>query len=64
LTYISILNKRYFFDKFDFDRLTGLVGARGVGKTTFLLYYLQKSSLPLSQKLYISADSIRIDSLF
>lgn len=56
--------KRYFFDKFDFDRLSGFIGARGVGKTTFLLYYLQKSSLPLSQKLYISADSIKIDSLF
>ncbi len=56
--------KRYFFDEFDFDRLSGILGARGVGKTTFLLYLLKNSTLPLSQKLYVSADSIKIDSLF
>ena len=56
--------KRYFFDKFDFDRLSGILGARGVGKTTFLLYMLKNNPLSLSQKLYVSADSIKIDSLF
>jgi len=56
--------KRYFFYKINFDRLTGLIGARGAGKTTFLLQYLKENSLPLSKKLYISADSIKIDSLF
>ena len=56
--------KRYFFNKLDFDRLSGILGARGVGKTTFLLSVLKNSPLPLSQKLYVSADSIRIDSLF
>jgi len=56
--------ERYFFDKFDFDRMSGIIGARGVGKTTFLLQYLKQHSLPLSKKLYLSADSIRIDSLF
>jgi predicted AAA+ superfamily ATPase len=30
--------KRYFFDVVDFnERLVGLIGARGIGKTTFLL---------------------------
>jgi len=60
----NVSYKRYFFDKFNFDRLTGLIGARGVGKTTFLLQYLKKYKLPISKKLYISADSIKITSLF
>jgi predicted AAA+ superfamily ATPase len=44
--------------------MTGILGARGVGKTTFLLQYLRASNIPLSKKLYISADSVKIDSLF
>jgi len=56
--------ERYFYKKFDFDRLNGILGARGVGKTTFLLWYLKQSKFSLSKKLYISADSIKIDSLF
>jgi len=32
----KITYKRYFFDMVDFDeRLIGIVGARGIGKTTF-----------------------------
>jgi len=60
----KIKYERYFYKKFDFDRLNGIVGARGVGKTTFLLWYLKQNRLPTSKKLYISADSIKIDSLF
>ena len=56
--------KRYFFNKIDFGKMTGIIGARGVGKTTFLLQYLKESKIPISKKLYISADSIKIDSLF
>ncbi|MEA1879162.1 MAG: AAA family ATPase [Campylobacterota bacterium] len=56
--------KRYFFDSFDFDKMSGIIGARGVGKTTFLLQYLKENALAPSKKLYISADSIKIDSLF
>ncbi|SFO87340.1 AAA family ATPase [Hydrogenimonas thermophila] len=56
--------KRYFFYKINFDRLTGIIGARGAGKTTFLLQYLKENPLPMSKKLYISADAIKIDSLF
>ncbi len=56
--------KRYFFEKIEFDRLTGIKGARGVGKTTFLLQYLKENSLPMAKKLYVSADSLKIDSLF
>jgi len=56
--------KRYFYENLEMDRLTGILGARGVGKTTFLLWYLKNSKLPFSKKLYFSADSINIDSIF
>ena len=62
--YISSLAtpyKRYFYNDIDLnDKLIGLIGARGVGKTTFILDYLKKLDLPLSKKLYISADSLDV----
>ena len=68
LNYLRVLNssyKRYIHKEVDFtQKLIGIIGARGVGKTTFLLQYLKENSLPLSKKLYFSADSIDIDSLF
>ena len=57
--------KRYFHRTIDLDKkLVGIVGARGVGKTTYLLQYLKELDLPFSKKLYISADIITIPSLF
>lgn len=57
--------KRYIHKIVDFDnKLIGLIGARGVGKTTFLLQYLKENELPFDKKLYFSADAIDIDSLF
>ena len=51
--------KRYFFDIVDFDeRLIGIVGARGIGKTTFLLQYLDQLQIEYEKKLYFSVDSI------
>jgi len=51
--------ERYFFDLVDFDeKLIGIIGDRGVGKTTFLLQYLKNSQLKLNQKLYINAEYI------
>ena len=68
LNYLRVLKtsyKRYIHTKIDYSqKLIGLIGARGVGKTTFLLQYLQENTLPLSKKLYFSADSIEIESLF
>ncbi|BBG66373.1 ATPase component BioM of energizing module of biotin ECF transporter [Hydrogenimonas sp.] len=55
----NITYKRYFFDIVDFsERLIGLIGARGIGKTTFLLQYLNSLDLPDTKKLYFSVDSI------
>ena len=51
--------KRYFFDIIDFnERLIGIIGARGIGKTTFLLQYLDSLDIKTNQKLYFSVDSI------
>ncbi|UOD35688.1 ATP-binding protein [Deferribacteraceae bacterium V6Fe1] len=64
LSSLDIQYKRYFFNKIDFnDKLIMILGARGVGKTTFLLQYLKEISLPLNKKLYISADSIEMSNL-
>jgi len=57
--------KRYLHNKVDFNqKLIGIIGARGSGKTTFLLQYLKENKLPFSKKLYFSADAISLDSLF
>jgi len=59
LSSLATPHKRYFYDHVDWDdKLIGLIGARGVGKTTFILNYLKNLDIPLSKKLYISADSI------
>ncbi|MBD3843619.1 MAG: ATP-binding protein, partial [Campylobacterales bacterium] len=67
-SYLRVLDtnyKRYIHQVVDFDqKLIGIIGARGVGKTTFLLQYLKENDLPLSKKLYFSADAIDLVSLF
>ena len=53
--------ERYFLNEIDFDqKLIGIIGARGVGKTTALLQHLQRCDAEYNQKLYISADMIEI----
>jgi len=48
--------KRFLFDKIDFDeRLIGVLGSRGVGKTTMLLQYLH-TIYKVKKTLYIMAD--------
>jgi predicted AAA+ superfamily ATPase len=56
--------KRYFHTLNLDKKLVGIIGARGVGKTTFLIQYLKELELPFSKKLYISADIITIPSLY
>ncbi len=54
---------RYLFDVFHLkNRLTGIVGPRGVGKTTLMLQYI-KEKLPKNKNLfYLSADNIYFSS--
>lgn len=49
--------KRYLFPKLRTEeKLLGLKGLRGVGKTTLLLQYLQLKNLPPAGGLYVTAD--------
>ncbi|MGY6562859.1 MAG: ATP-binding protein [Luteibaculaceae bacterium] len=50
--------KRYLHDKIKWEsRMIGVIGARGVGKTTLLLQYI-KENLDKQKSLYISADDL------
>jgi len=49
---------RFLFEHFNLnDRLTGLLGPRGVGKTTLLLQYI-KTNYTSNEVFYVSADHI------
>ena len=61
---VNFKYKRYFHNLNLDKKLVGIIGARGVGKTTFLIQYLKELDLPFSKKLYISADIITIPSLY
>ena len=55
--------KRYFHNVVDFDdKMVGILGSRGIGKTTFILQHLKSLPIPHSQKLYFSAASIIFSS--
>jgi len=61
LEHQKVIYKRYIWGKINHnDKLIGLVGARGVGKTTYILQYLESLDIPLHKKLYISADSFEV----
>ena len=62
---VNTTYKRYFYEELKNDeKLLGILGARGVGKTTALLQYLKESEIPMNEKLYISSDWIDGESLF
>ena len=51
--------KRYLFHKIDFkSKLIGILGQRGVGKTTLIRQIAQNYEIEQSKMLYISADNI------
>ncbi len=61
---VDLSYKRYFFDEVNFNqKLIGITGDRGIGKTTFLLQYLKELDLPHSKKLYISAEYLLISTI-
>lgn len=58
LSHTSIHFKRYLYDEIAWDsRMIGIVGARGVGKTTMILQYI-KENLDPQKALYVSADDM------
>ncbi len=59
---LDIETKRYLYPSFNLDnRLIGLVGPRGAGKTTLMLQYI-KENVNLHSALYFSADNIYFSS--
>lgn len=50
--------KRYLYERVSWDsRMIGIIGARGVGKTTMILQYV-KQNLNSKKALYVSADDM------
>ncbi|WP_022671388.1 ATP-binding protein [Hippea alviniae] len=50
--------KRSIYHKIDFkEKIIGLKGAKGVGKTTIIHQYLNSVDIPLNEKLYVSLDN-------
>ncbi len=50
--------KRYLYDNISWEsRMIGIIGARGVGKTTMILQHI-KEKLDNKKALYISADDM------
>lgn len=55
---VQLTFKRFLFDEINWnDRLIGIIGARGTGKTTLVLQYI-KEKLNLNTSIYISLDHI------
>jgi hypothetical protein len=63
----SFLFRRDFLDEIEWnERLIGLIGARGVGKTTLMLQHLTENTTSREETLYITIDNLAmsLDSLF
>ena len=55
---------RFLYEEINWqNRLLGIVGGRGTGKTTMLLQYLKREKKAGKKILYISADHIRVEAL-
>lgn len=53
---------RYMYDRIDWDaRMVGLLGPRGVGKTTMVLQHI-KENLPRKETLYVVAEDLYFSS--
>ncbi len=56
---LKIVNQRYLYSTFNIkNRLTGLVGPRGVGKTTLLLQYIKNELYEEGKTFYFAADFV------
>lgn len=56
--------KRYLYDEINWEsRMIGIIGARGVGKTTLILQYYKEYFNNHEDCLYLSCDNIRVLSL-
>lgn len=63
ITKVSLGFKRYLYGHINWDnRLIGLKGARGTGKTTLLLQKLKELALPTREMVYFSLDEMYFTS--
>ncbi|MDZ4216810.1 MAG: AAA family ATPase, partial [Candidatus Gracilibacteria bacterium] len=63
LKQLAVPYQRKWYSDFSLEhRMTGIVGGRGVGKTTFLLDFLRKNYGESEKALYISADDLYFSS--
>lgn len=58
LAQTSLDNKRALYQHFQPSRLTGLIGPRGVGKTTLMLQYIKEHLAADNEAFYFAADSV------
>ncbi len=59
LTHTALDFRRYLFDKIRWNnRLIGIKGARGTGKTTLLLQWLKQQNMPADKAAYFSLDDL------
>ncbi len=59
VTNVSLDFKRYLFDVIQWNnRLIGIKGARGTGKTTLLLQWIKEQNLPTEKAAYFSLDDL------
>jgi len=56
---VNYKHHRYIYADFNIDdRLTGLIGPRGVGKTVLLLQYIKEEIKNIDEAIYVSVDNI------
>jgi uncharacterized protein len=59
IRFTSLDFKRYLYSEIDWNnRLIGIKGARGTGKTTLLLQWLKEQNLPSNEAVYFSLDDL------
>ncbi len=56
---LAIETKRFLYAEFKLNnRLTGIIGPRGVGKTTFMLQYIKEHLYQSQRAFYFTADHV------
>lgn len=59
LNNVDLSFKRFLYDKIDFkQRMIGIIGPRGVGKTTLILQYLKEKYYKDDSAIYFLADNV------
>lgn len=64
LTKVSLDKKRYLYNKINWDlKSIGILGQRGLGKTTMMLQYIKKNFKNSKKALYVSLDTPYMQSI-